>query len=169
MSQVPGRQRQEDSGRGGCALEAKATNQTATPSAAGDLRPGTTATCPAPNCGNTCWLVLTTGGHRILLNPEPHPDGTITIRRLDDGTIRGHILTGDQLPAQDEAWVRHDTTCIDSPHSKRRAYARAPKCRACQLPMDAWLPANGWAYHVNCEPPADMRARVNATREKRTA
>ena len=171
MSQVPGRQREGDGQRGGRAPNTKAasTQHTATRAlpAAADLRPGTTATCPAPNCGNTCWLVLTAGGHRILLNPDPNPDGTITIRRQDDGSIRAHVLTGDQLPAQGEAWTRHDLTCIDGAHAKRLAYARAPKCRACQYPMDTWLPAHGWAYHVNCEPPADLRDRVKAMREKR--
>jgi len=171
MSQVPGRQRQEDT-RGACALEAKAASPehaaTRALPAADDLRPGTTATCNAPRCTAQVLLAITLGGKRIQLDPHPHPDGIVAIEITPDGSHRARILTGHDLPAQGQAWMPHERTCTDSATTKRRAYATAPKCRTCGSVMDVWLPANGYRNHVNCEPPADLRDRVKAMREKRT-
>jgi hypothetical protein len=171
MSQVPGRQRREDGPRrGDRALEAKAASPehaaTRALPAAADLRPGTTSTCNAPGCTADVLLAITLGGKRIQLDSDPHPDGIVTIEHAPDGSIRARILTGRQLPAQGEVWMPHERTCTDSATAKRRAYATAPKCRACAGRMDPWLPAHGYRYHVNCEPPADLRERAEALREK---
>jgi hypothetical protein len=173
MSQVSGRQRQGDGTHGDRAPEAKAVNTTrsAAPgdlTAETDLRPDTTATCNAPGCNATTLIAVTLGGRRITLDPDPHPDGTITIVRTPNGDIRARILTGADLPAQRVAWMPHDRTCPAGIHRARRATATTPKCRACGLPMDPWLPANGWNHHILCAPPPDFRAQVHAARQERT-
>ena len=53
------------------------------------------------------------------LDPDPHPDGNVVLVTLDDGAIRGRVLTGDELPAQQTAYVRHDRTCARSPQAAR--------------------------------------------------
>lgn len=163
MSQVPGRQR-HPSGPHGTASGSKVgtTSGGAFPAPAG-LRPGTADTCPI--CRQAIRWHLTENLHRIAVNPDPHPDGTVTVNTLPDGTIRARILPGHQLPAQGEAWVDHRRTCTDSPHRQRREAAAAPKCRACRLPMDAELARlERWLYHPSCDP-----AGVLPKREKRTA
>ena len=101
--------------------------------------------CPRA-CGEVVLWVITHGGHRRACDPTPHPAGTVTIETLPNGTIRGRMLPGDELPAQCTAYVLHDRTCPVT--------ARAPviRCVACSNAMDPWLAANGYRAHINCLP-----------------
>lgn len=114
-------------------------------------------------CGEVVLYVLTHGGHRRGLNPDPHPDGVVVIERSGD-VIRGRVLTGDELPAQVTAYVPHDRTCARSPEAARLRAVTTPKCRACiGTPwerLDRVWAAAGHAYHVLCAPPGDFREHV---------
>lgn len=152
--QVPGR------GEAGASLPGEA------------LRPGTLhnqSVCSGPTCAAVIRWAVTREGRRMPLNPEPDPAGNVVIETNPAGEVRARVLTGPELPAQGEAWMPHWKTCPDSPVFQRLQRATAPRCRACRSGMDPWLVANGYRYHVNCEPPDDMRTRVEALREKRTA
>lgn len=104
--------------------------------------------CPRA-CGQVVLWVLTHGGHRRACDPDPHPAGTVTIERLPDGTVRGRMLPGDELPALVPAYRLHDRTC---PVTTR---PRAARCIGCRGPLDAVLAARGgWygTYHACCAP-----------------
>lgn len=110
----------------------------------------TCATCHAP----IRW-VLTEAGRRMPIDFDPSPDGNVVARNVA-GSIRAHILTGNELPAQETAYVPHHRTCPDAEQHKRRKRAATPKCRACGYRLDEWLVKRGKHHHVNCEPP-DVR------------
>ena len=110
-------------------------------------------TCPGPNCGATIRWAITEGGKRIAMDLDLSPDGILQPVTLAGGQRRVRVLTGGQLPAQHPCFVPHDRTCPNSENARRRRAAMLAKCRAsCGIPMDPWLPANGWRYHVNCAP-----------------
>jgi hypothetical protein len=115
-------------------------------------------------------------GARWWCDPDPHPDGTVIITHLEpDGRARGRVLTGTELPAPADvvAYQLHEKTCRASKEHARLEYLKQPKCRACNTVMDPWLPANGYAMHINCLPPLDLREAVaaarQAARERRSA
>lgn len=170
MDRVPGRQRHSrDSGEGG---QPKQTAEEKP--AAADLRPGTPTTCTGPNCGRAIAWAVTVEGRRMPLDPTPDADGNVILQRQPDGSIRARVLAGDELPAQQTAWVPHHRTCPDAADFRRRQAALAPKCRAgCRYPMDPWLVAHGWHYHVKCAPPTraeiDAQRAYEASRQRRTA
>lgn len=85
-------------------------------------------------CRTRVRYVLTLGGKRIALDPAPHPDGTVVL----EPDLRARILTGDQLPAQRQAYREHRCGQV----------ARPRLCRACREPIHA---AAG-ALHPGCEP-----------------
>ena len=90
-------------------------------------------------CGAAVRWVLTVGGRRIPIDPRTSPTGNIVPVRSDDGTLRARVLTGDELPAQEPAWVPHWATCTRSAVFRRQQGQKAPKCLACGLVMDEWL------------------------------
>ena len=102
-------------------------------------------------CGATIRWVLTIGGARLPLDPDPHPDGNVVPVEVD-GKRRAKVLTGPEMPAQETAWRAHFTTCPKSAHFRRRKAAATPKCRYCETPLDAWLVEQGENRHVNCGP-----------------
>ena len=104
--------------------------------------------CPRA-CGEVVLWVLTHGGHRRAVNPTPHPSGTVAVETLPDGTIRGRMLPGDELPAQGPAYQLHDRTC---PVTARGPVAR---CVGCRDALDGVLAAlGGWysRFHACCAP-----------------
>lgn len=114
-----------------------------------------TSRCTGDGCGGTpIWWVLTEAGKRMPLDVAPDPSGNVILVEDDQGRIRARVLTGPELPAQQEAWVPHWRTCPASAEYRRRRHAAAPKCRyACGVPMDPWLTANGYTAHPNCADP----------------
>jgi hypothetical protein len=160
MTGVPGRERSHGT-------SAKAGQDPPSHGGESDLRPGTPATCTGPHCGREIRWVITLGDKRLPLDPDPSPDGNVVLERQPDGSIRARVLTGHELPAQGNAWVPHHRTCPDAADFRRRQAATAPRCRAgCGYPMDPWLAAHGWRYHVLCAPPT--RAEIDAQRAYET-
>lgn len=88
--------------------------------------------------------VLTIGGKRMPLNPDPDPAGTVVL----DPDGRARVLTGRELPAQGDAFVAHWTACPGSSEARRPRPPARSRCRACDKPIDA---AAG-ALHPGCEP-----------------
>lgn len=115
-------------------------------------------------CGAPVRWVLTVGGRRMPLDPDPHPDGNVVRVTIDGGLVRAKVLTGAEMPAQDVAWRAHWTTCPASEGFRRRKTATTPRCVACRRPLDAGWAAAGHRYHVLCAPPGpgELRAAVAA-------
>lgn len=121
--------------------------------------PATCASCLAP----IRWIV-TVGDKRMPLDVDPHEDGTVVIVRTREGHVRGRVLTGDQLPAQDTAYRSHFVTCPHAAEHRRRKAIATPKCHGCQGPMDPVL-ARTDLYHPTCAPdPTAMRAALDVAR-----
>lgn len=103
------------------------------------------------------WCV-TLAGRRLALDPRPHPDGTVVVTNLPDGTVRGSVLTGEQLPAQVPAHRVHERACPARPQP-----ATGPRCGACREPMDEWLVEQGYTRHIGClNPPPPARTEHTA-------
>lgn len=132
---------------------------TTTPTATGTSRE--TSRCTGSGCGANIWHALTVEGRRVALEPHPSPHGTVILANVD-GRIRAKLLTGAELPAQQQAWVRHILTCPASPERQRRTQAAAPKCGyRCGVRMDPWLIEHGYTSHPNCsDPPTTSRGAV---------
>lgn len=128
-----------------------------------DVEP-TFDTCQGRNCGQVIRWALTEGGKPIPMNIDMSPDGNLAPVTLPDGSKRVRVLTGSHLPAIRPCFVPHHRTCVDSNDFRRRREAIQPRCRAaCGVPMDPWLLAHGWRYHICCAP-LPIRAHVEAVR-----
>lgn len=119
-------------------------------SAAGRLSTYTRCT----SCRSLMVWTVTLAGKRIPLDVKPHPAGTVVVTHLDDGTVRGRVLTGEELPAQVEAHRPHDRTC---PATARTPEESGPKCSACRCVLDEWLVGRGYTRHINCLSAAAQR------------
>lgn len=120
-----------------------------------------TSRCTGDGCGADIWHAISVEGRRVALELRPSPRGTVVLVDID-GRIRAKLLTGAELPAQQEAWVRHVLTCPTSPERQRRTQAAAPKCgHRCGVRMDPWLIEHGYTSHPNCsDPPTLSRGAV---------
>lgn len=67
--------------------------------------------------------VRTVDGRRVMVDPVAAAAGTL--QPAEGG--RWVVLTGDVLPAQSAAWVRHDGSCAKA----RKVTAHAGYCRIC--------------------------------------
>jgi hypothetical protein len=104
------------------------------------------------DCGRPVRWVITEGGRRIEIDPQPDPGGNVVPVTVD-GHTRARILTGDQLPAEGPAYRRHAATCRESPEARKRRARTAPRCTVCLLPMDADLARlEQWTTHPSCDP-----------------
>lgn len=113
------------------------------------------------SCSGLMLWCVTLGGDRWPLEPKPHADGTVVVTHLPDGTVRGRVLTGAELPAQQEAYRRHDRVCPAKPRP-----AEGPKCGGCREVMDEWLVEQGYTRHIGCLPtPSARRAPVEPPAE----
>lgn len=94
------------------------------------------------SCGARVKRVITIGAAIRDLEPEPRPDGN-TIIVDHEGRIRARVLTGDEMPAQQEAFKAHQ--CPPKPRP-------GPPCARCTLPMNRELAlAEGWVDHPACD------------------
>lgn len=124
------------------------------------------ALCSGDGCGARIRWALTVGGKRIPLDPDPSPGGNV-VRVDQDGQHRVRVLTGDELPAQQEAWVPHHRTCPAAADFRRRKRITTARCQVCRDALDVTLAARGGWYgrwHATCAPPADIRGRVDQHR-----
>ena len=128
-------------------------------------RLSTITRCAAPECGQLIQWCMTELGKRMPLQLTPSADGRVVITMLPDGTIRGRVLGGHELPAQVEAYRPHHQVCPGAADYRRRLDIAAPKCRArCGYQMDRWLIEHGYPAHINCLPPIGLRDAVRALR-----
>jgi hypothetical protein len=87
---------------------------------------------------------LTVGNRRFRLEPEPAEGGNVVVVTLPDGTVRAKVLTGPEMPAQQEAYRIH--ACARPERVVRR-------CGVCWQPLPAELVAvEDWRCHPCCEP-----------------
>lgn len=101
-------------------------------------------------CGKTVRWVLTVLHRRLDLDVDPHPNGNVIMHTLPDGRIRAEVLTGDRMPAQQEAFRMHKC-----PPKRERP---GPPCAGCHLPMSREIAiAEGWTHHPSCEPGFALR------------
>ena len=128
--------------------------------------PRTYTTCLGAGCRALIFWVTTEGGKQMPLDQEPHPDGNVLLVPQADGTLRGRVLTGRDLPARGPAYRPHHRSCPDADRFRRKRPSEGPKCRAgCGWRLDPWLSDHGHAYHVLCSPTvigAGTRARRTA-------
>jgi hypothetical protein len=116
-------------------------------------------------CGKPIRWVITTGGKRLPLDVDPVADGNV-VPVVIEGQRRARVLTGTELPAQEQAWQSHHRSCPHAADFRRRKGATTSRCRSCRQPMDPWLTTHGWHYHVNCAPPtgAELREAIDTLR-----
>lgn len=128
-----------------------------------------TSVCTGTGCGKPIRWVLTVEGRRMPLNPDPDPDGNIVAVTLPNGERRARVLAGhDPRDGTETLWVPHWATCPASPQFKRRKARTAARCTACGEPMDPDLArTERWTRHPTCEPPANIRGTVEASRAEK--
>jgi hypothetical protein len=114
-------------------------------------------------CGAEVTRVITLGAKIRDLEPKPRPTGNHILVTNSQGEVRAKVLTGPEMPAQQDAYVIH--TCPPKP-----VVATGPKCVACGLPMHAELAASqGWRTHPSCVDPDDAkREALQQIRRRRT-
>lgn len=118
--------------------------------------------CNGPHCTARIRWVITIGGKRMPIDPDPHPDGRVVPVRLD-GRIRARVLTGSDDIPDGPLYRAHWASCPDSAEFKRLQRATAPKCRGCLEALDPALAAAGDRYHPTCAP-SDFREHVDRHR-----
>lgn len=101
------------------------------------------ATCPKEHCRAPIVWRLTVNNRRISLDVDPHPDGNVIVVE-QDGRIRARILTGVEMPAQEDAYRQHQCP---------KPEPVGPACTVCWLPMPR-DPAyrEHWWCHPCCDP-----------------
>ena len=114
---------------------------------------GRTATLPGArpctHCDFHVLQVITEAGNRLLIDPLPHPAGTVW--PVEDGH-KARILAGhDERPEDVPLYRQHATTC---PARRSRRRSQAPRCSVCSQPLDAVLAARDASYtsHPRCDP-----------------
>lgn len=110
----------------------------------------TDTTCRA--CGQPIRWVITEGGRRIALDPDPVDGGNIVPIYVED-RLRARVLTGTELPHEGPAWRRHSAACPESAEARARRARLAPRCTVCLNPMDTDLARlEQWTTHPACDP-----------------
>ena len=92
--------------------------------------------------------VITEAGKRLLVDPFPHPSGTV-----DTTGPRARVLAGHDVREGDEDLYRqHATSCPASPSARR---SPGPRCTECAKPLDAVLAVRDPTYtiHPTCGRP----------------
>lgn len=79
-----------------------------------------------PRCGAPVYWRLSVLGTRLRLDATPDPTGNVIIIETGDGKIRADVLTGERMPAQQEAWKQHACPRSTKP---------GPPCAVCRRPM----------------------------------
>lgn len=96
-----------------------------------------------PKCGAVTFWRLSVEGTRLRLDTVPDPGGNVVLTQVD-GKDRARVLTGAEMPAQQEAFTQHKCT----------KPSRPPRCQVCGRAM---LPAEffrrtGRTVHPGCDP-----------------
>lgn len=110
-------------------------------------------------CGATVRWVLTVNHRRLDLDVDPTPHGNVIIRDLGDGRVRAEVLTGDRMPAQQQAFRMHRCTKPTPP---------GIPCAGCHLPMPRDIALlEQWTHHPGCEPGFQLRLAQDRLRERK--
>jgi hypothetical protein len=116
-----------------------------------------------PRCGALVWWRLSVLGSRLRLDATPDPTGNVIIIGTPDGKVRADVLTGDRMPAQQEAWKQH--AC---PKAKP-----GPPCAVCRRPMNPadLFRALRWTTHpgIGCDSEYQAEVARLAVETKRAA
>jgi hypothetical protein len=121
-----------------------------------------TATCDG--CLAPIRWVITVAGRRMPLDPDPQPDGNVVPVDVE-GRMLARVLTGDELPAQEPAWVPHHRTCPKAADYRHPKTPKGPRCESCYLPMDPQLArVEQWREHPACDTPAAAELVRHAAR-----
>lgn len=101
------------------------------------------------SCGAPVLWVVTEGGKRMPLDPDPSEAGNVVPLRTRDG-LRARVLSGSspEPPAGTPRHVSHFVTCpAAAQYRRRRSVSR--RCAECQNPMSELLPAD-FVRHPLC-------------------
>lgn len=100
------------------------------------------STCP--RCRAHGHWRLSISNRRLFLDADPDPTGNVVVVELGDGRVRAKVLTGAEMPAQQQAFRQHACPRAERP---------GPPCSVCRLPMDRDLAyAERWTSHPCCDP-----------------
>jgi len=95
-----------------------------------------------PLCQAPVWWRMSVTGRRLRLDAAPDPSGNVIVIE-SDGRIRAQVLTGPEMPAQQEAWRQHACTTPERP---------GPPCAVCRRPMNRRLAELlRWTTHPGCD------------------
>lgn len=97
-----------------------------------------------PRCGAELYWRLSENNRRLALDAKPDRTGNVIVIDLPDGRVRAKVLSGLEMPAQQEAFRQHACPKPERP---------GPRCAVCLLRMDHDLAyAERWTVHPCCEP-----------------
>lgn len=98
-----------------------------------------------PLCGAPVWWRVSVLGTRLRLDVDPDPSGSVIVIETPDGKVRAKVLTGPEMPAQQEAFRQHRCPPTSEP---------SKPCRCCRRPMrPVWLfQLLRWDHHPGCDP-----------------
>lgn len=112
---------------------------------------------PCLGCGWPVRSLVSVSGHRLLVDPLPREDGTVAVTPAPRGLPVGWIIAGHETPPEDEPLYRqHARSC---PTSAAHHRAQAPRCLACNEPLDGVLAARDPSYttHPGCYAPGEVK------------
>lgn len=112
-------------------------------------------------CGAPIVWGQTEGGKTMSLDPLPRPGGNV-IKIPQGRHLVLRVVSPSALPVVGRpAYQTHFASCPHADEFRRRktrrdkarsSRGRLAKCRVCSLPMDPWLPENGYTSHPTCDP-----------------
>lgn len=108
-------------------------------------------------CGWPVRQVTTDQGTRLLVDPAPHPSGSVWLREDRLEAAVAVVLVGHAVdrPAEGEALYRpHARSCPMAKDAHARRRREAPRCRVCEQHLDRVLPLVDRSYttHPTCDP-----------------
>lgn len=110
----------------------------------------------AVTCGLCGWTVLRVrleSGADLLVDPWPHPAGTVWRRPDAPATVlAGHAPQRPEDP--DQLYRQHTRSCTGAKGHAARRIAAAPRCTVCHGHLDPVLPVHDRTYttHPTCDP-----------------
>lgn len=104
-----------------------------------------------PRCDAYVLRVVTEAGSKILIDPFPHPSGSVFPHTNGQGLQVARVLAGHDPKPDEPLYRQHTASCPASPTALR---ARARRCLVCSRELDAVLAARDPSYttHPTCEP-----------------
>ena len=110
------------------------------------------------HCGAFVLEVLTEHEQRLLLDPWPHPAGTVWPTTTRTGQ-RARVLAGhDERPDDEPLYRQHAASCPQAPR-RPRSRLHGATCAECGQPLDQVLAERDPTYttHPACDPGEEVR------------